>query len=154
VAGYTDKLAKRASEFMHPGERMLSAIRTQPSGSTVGMAVGGLIGAGIAGRAASKSRAEAGPDSMAATWASGRFAAGLTNQRLLTFNYTAMGKPKDLTSELPVEKVTSVTLEPKKIMKGVRFTFADGSSAEVECAKLEKVEDFVSAFQAVKSGTA
>ncbi|MEA2433383.1 MAG: hypothetical protein QOG54_840 [Actinomycetota bacterium] len=153
VGGYTDKLSKRAEEFMRPGEKMVSAIRTQPSGSTVGMAVGGIIGATIADKKASKARAASGEGSMAANWAKGRFAVGLTDQRLLTFNYTALGKPKDLTSETPIDQVSSVAMEPKKIMKGVRFTFTDGSSAEVECAKLEKVEDFVSAFQSVKAGS-
>jgi hypothetical protein len=154
VGGYADKLQKKASEVMRPGERLLSAIRTQPSGSTVGMAVGGVIGAGIAGKQASKARAEAGAESMAATWATGRFAVGLTDQRLLTFSYTTLGKPKDLTSEVPLDQVASVELKKKAIMKGVRFGFSDGSAAELECARLEKVEDFVSAFQAAKGATA
>jgi hypothetical protein len=154
VGGYVDKLEKKASEVMRPGEKMLHAIRTQPSGSTVGLAVGGVIGATIAEKKASKARSATGEGSLAAGWAKGRFAVGLTDQRLLTFNYTALGKPKDLTSETPLDQVASVAVEPKKIMKGVRFTFTDGSSAEVECARLEKVEDFVTAFQSAKGASA
>jgi hypothetical protein len=152
--GYVDKLAKKAAEILRPGEQLVGAIRTQPSGATVGTAVGGVIGAGIANRQANKSRSEAGEGSTAANWATGRFAVGLTDQRLLTYNYTTLGKPKDLTSELPLDQVTSIELEKKKIMKGVRFGFSDGSSVELECARLENVEDFVSAFQKVKGASA
>ena len=154
MAGYADKIAKSASGVLKPGEQVVSAIRTQPSGTAVGAGVGGLVGAAVAQKKAGKAQAGATEGSIAQNWAKGRFAVALTNQRLLTFNYTAMGKPKDLTSEMPLAEVASVDLEPKKLTKGVRFAFSDGSAIEVECAKLEKVDDFVSAFQQVKAGSA
>lgn len=153
MGSYVDKLQKKAGEFLQPGETLAGAIRTQPRGSTVGTAVGGLVGAAVAKRQASKAAGEAGEGSVAAAWPKGNAAVGLTNRRLLFFNYTAMGKPKDLVGEIPLEQVMTVEQGQKKIMHNVRFGFTDGSGVEVECAKMEKVGDFVSAFQRVKSGT-
>ncbi|HVL63608.1 MAG TPA: PH domain-containing protein, partial [Actinomycetota bacterium] len=83
----------------------------------------------------------------------GNAAVGLTNRRLMFFNYSALGKPKDLVGEIPLEQIVSVEQGQKKIMHNVRFGFSDGSAVEVECAKMEKVGDFVSTFQRVKAGT-
>lgn len=152
MSGYADKLQKSVGDVLRPGERVLAAIRTQPGGTTTGMAIGGVIGAAVAGRKAAKVRANATEGSVASSWPAGRFALGLTDQRLLAFNYTAMGKPKDLQAELPLDQVAAVELGKKKIMNAVHLGFADGSAIEVECAKLEKVGDFVSAFQAAKAG--
>ena len=152
MGGYADKIEKMAGGILHPGEQVVSAIRTQPSGTAVGVGVGGLVGMAIADKKAKNAQAQAAEGSIAQNWAKGRFAVALTDERLLTFNYTAMGKPKDLTSELPLDRVASVDLnEKKKITHGVVFSFADGSAIEVECAKLEKVGDFVDAFRKVKT---
>jgi hypothetical protein len=152
VGGYADKMQKAAGGVLQPGENVVAAIRTQPRGASTGMAVGGLVGAAIAGRQAAKAQGEAGEGSLASRWPTGRFAVGLTPKRILTFSYTAMGKPKEMTSEFPIDQIASVELDKRKISNGVLFGFSDGSSAEVECAKLEKVGDFVDAFQGVKSG--
>lgn len=153
MGGYADKVQKSAGGVLRPGERVISAIRTQPSGTAIATGVGGLVGQAVAGKQAAKAQAGAAEGSMAQGWATGRFAVALTDQRLLTFNYTAMGKPKDLTTEHPLSDIAAVEKTPKKLTQGVRFSFADGSAAEVECAKLEKVGDFVSAFESVKAGT-
>ena len=152
MGGYADKVQKSAADKLRPGEQVLSAIRTQPSGSAVATGVGGLVGQAIASKKGSNAQAKAGEGTIAKNWASGRFAVALTDQRLLTFNYTAMGKPKDLTTELSLDRVASVEKTQKKITHGVLFSFVDGSAIEVECAKLEKVGDFVDAFQKVKAG--
>lgn len=152
MGGYADKLQKSAGQVLRPGEKVIAAIRAQPRGSTTGMAVGGLVGAAVAGRQAQKAHAKVGEGTLASGWPQGRLAVGLTDQRLLTFNYTALGKPKDMTGEFPLNEVSSVELEKKKVANAVRFAFVDGSAVEVECAKLEKVGDFVSAFQGVKAG--
>jgi hypothetical protein len=94
MAGYADKLQKKASEVLRSGERLIAAVRTMPRGTTIGTGVGGLIGATIAQRQAAKSQATSGP--LATAWPKGNSAVGLTDQRLLIFNHTAMGKPKDL----------------------------------------------------------
>lgn len=154
MGGYADKLAKGAEGVLRPGERVLGAIRTQPRGTVTGTAVGGLIGAAVAGRQAAKARAAAGEGSTAATWPSGKFALGLTDQRLLAFSFSAMGKPKDLKAEIALDQVADVHLGKAKITKAVQVAFADGSAIELECGKLEKVDDFVSAFTAAKAGTA
>ena len=153
MAGYADKLQKRAGEFLVPGEALLSAVRTQPRGTNLGVGIGGAVGAVVADRQASKARAGAGEGSIAGGWPGGNTAVGLTNQRLLLFNYTAMGKPKDLVAEFPLDQVAGVELEKKKVTaNALRFAFTDGSSVDVECAKLEKTADFVQAFQQARAG--
>ncbi|HET7482951.1 MAG TPA: hypothetical protein VFK89_08835 [Actinomycetota bacterium] len=154
MGNYAEKMQKAAEGVLQPGENVVAAIRTQPRGSTTGMAVGGLVGAAIATRGASKANAGLAPGSMASTWPTGRFAVGLTPQRVVTFNYTAMGKPKQMTSEFSLNDIASVQLDKRKISNGVVFGFVDGSTAEVECAKLEKVDEFVAAFQQVKAQSA
>lgn len=150
MGGYASKVQTSAGDKLRPGEQVVSAIRTQPTGTVIGTGVGGLVGAAVAGKQAAKAQAQAGEGSIAKNWATGKFAVALTDQRLLTFNYTAMGKPKDLTSELNLDQVANVEKTKKKITNGVLFSFADGSAIEVECGKLEKVGDFVDAFQKVK----
>ena len=148
MGGYADKLQKRAAELLNPGEQLIAAVRTQPRGTNLG-AAGGIIGTIASDRQAKKALAGATEGSNAGTWPTGNCAVGLTNQRLLLFNYTAFGKPKDLVAEFPLEQVASVDLEKKKVTaNALRFAFTDGSSVEVERAKLEKTQDFVAAFAA------
>lgn len=151
MGNYADKLQDKAGEVLRPGERIISAVRVQPRGTTTGMAVGGLVGGAIAGRQASKAQANMVAGSSASKWPGGKFALGLTDQRLLAFNYTAMGKPKEMIGEIPLQDVAKVELESKKLMQAVRFDFSDTSSVVVECAKLEKVGDFISAFDKAKA---
>ncbi|HYH28499.1 MAG TPA: hypothetical protein VEA19_06975 [Actinomycetota bacterium] len=153
MGGYADKLQARAGEMLEPGEQIVSAVRTMARGTTMGRALGGLAGEAIAHRQASKGHAQQAEGSMAEGWPSGNNAVGLTAQRLVIFNYTAMGKPKDLVGEFPLEQVASVEVEKKKLgANALRFSFGDGSSVEVECAKLEKTGDFVEAFNRTKTG--
>lgn len=153
MGGYADKLQQRAAGVLRPGEQVIAAVRTQPRGSTMGTAVGGVIGQAVAHRQAAKARAEAGAGSLAQSWPAGNAAVGLTGERIVIFNYTAMGKAKDLIAEFPLDQLASVELEKKKVTaNALRFHFTDGSAAEVECAKLEKTGDFVQAFQRVKAG--
>lgn len=152
MGGYADKLQARAVEVMEPGEQVLAAIRTMPRGTTVGMGIGGLVGAAVAERQAKKSQSGQTEGSTAAGWPSTKSAVGLTDRRLLIFNYTAMGKPKELIGEFPLDQLASVDVD-KGMTNKVRFAFTDGSAAQVECAKMEKVGDFVSAFQNTRSGS-
>ena len=152
MAGYAEKLQSKVGHVLNPGEQFASAVRTQPRGTNIS-AAGGILGAAASGRQAKNALAGATEGSTAGTWPSGNCAVGLTNQRLVLFNYTAMGKPKDLVAEYPLDQVASVELEKKKITaNALRFSFTDGSSVEVECAKLEKTQDFVDAFTAQQSG--
>jgi hypothetical protein len=151
MAGYADKLQKKAAEVLRPGERLIAAVRTMPRGTTIGTGVGGLIGATVAQRQAAKSQATTGP--LAGAWPKGNSAVGLTDQRLLIFNYTAMGKPKDLVGEFELDQVASIELEKKKVTaNSLHVGFTDGSAVQVECAKMEKTGDFVDAFQRVRTG--
>ena len=153
MGGYADKLQKNAAQHLSPGEQFIAAVRTLPRGSTVG-AAGGLIGEALTRRQVSKVQVEAGAGTQAEGWPKENAAVGLTGQRLVLFNYTMMGKPKDMVAEYPLDQVSSVELEKKKLgANAVRFTFADGSGVEVECAKLEKTGDFVEAFNRTKGGS-
>ncbi len=153
MGGYADKLQQKVGGVLRPGERILAAVRTQPRGSTMGTAIGGVVGAAVAQRQASKAQAAAGEGSMAAAWPSGNSAVGLTEQRLVLFNYTAMGKPKDLVAEFALDQLAAVEMEKKKVTANtLHFRFTDGSAVQVECAKLEKTADFVEAFQRFKAG--
>jgi hypothetical protein len=152
MGGYADKLQKAAGDVLRPGETVLGAIRTQPRGTAMG-AAGGIVGAVASGRQGSKARAGASEGSVAASLPTSRFALGLTNERMLAFNYTALGKPKDLQVEVPLDQVSHVELGGAKITNSVVVTFGDGSSIELETAKLEKVGDFVDAFKKAKAAT-
>jgi len=153
MGGYADKLQQRAGDVLAPGEQIVSAVRTMARGQTMGTAVGGVIGGAIAQKQAKKAHEQQTEGSAAANWPAGNAAVGLTPQRLLVFNYTAMGKPKDLVAEFPLDGLQSIELEKKKISaNALRFTFTDGSAVEVECAKLEKTADFVQTFQDLRSG--
>jgi hypothetical protein len=152
MGGYADKLQKRAAEVLRPGESVVAAVRTMPRGTNIG-AIGGAVGETLSHRQASKAQTAAGEGSMAAAWPSGNSAVGLTAQRLVIFNYTAMGKPKDLVAEFPLDQLQAVEMEKKKVTaNALHFRFVDGSAVQVECAKLEKTADFVEAFQRVRAG--
>ena len=151
---YTGKLLKRAGALLGSDEQLLFAVRAQPKGTSLGMGIGGAIGQAVAQRQQTKALAKADSGSAASSWPGGNTAVGLTNKRLMLFDYTAMGKPKDLVAEFPLDQVSSVELEKKKITaNALKFAFADGSGVEVECGKLEKTGDFVEAFRGVKAGS-
>ncbi|MGH3119237.1 MAG: PH domain-containing protein [Gaiellales bacterium] len=150
MGGYADKLQKKAGEVLRPDEKLISAVRAAPRGSTTGMAVGGLVGMAVASRQAKKAHEQLGEGTLASSWPQGQAAVGLTDQRILTFNYTAMGKPKDLTGEFPLDQISSVDMEKKKLVNALSFGFVDGSVMVVECKKLEKADDFIAAFRGVK----
>ena len=151
MGGYADKLQGKAAEVMEPGERLLAAIRTMPRGTTMGIGIGGAVGAVVADRQAKKAHAKQSEGSAAKDWPAVRSAVGLTDRRLLIYDYTFTGKPKDLIGQFPLDQIASLDVD-KGLTNKVRFTFTDGSAAQVECAKLEKVGDFESAFKTVKPG--
>ncbi|MDQ3955627.1 MAG: hypothetical protein M3285_08770 [Actinomycetota bacterium] len=152
MGGYVDKLQPKAGEVMEPSERLLAAIRTMPRGSTVGTAIGGAVGAVVTDKQAKKAQAQQTERSVAATWPAMRAALGLTDQRLLMFDYTLMGKPKSLVGQIPLDQVQSLNIE-KGVVNKLHFGFTDGSAVQIECAKLEKVGDFASALDSAKPGT-
>ncbi|HEV2755680.1 MAG TPA: hypothetical protein VG318_07870 [Actinomycetota bacterium] len=152
MGGYADKLQKAAGDVLRPGETVIGAIRTQPRGTAMG-AAGGIVGAVAVGHQGGKARERATEGSVAASLPTSRFALGLTNERMLAFNYTAMGKPKDLQNEVPLDAVVNVERGGAKITNSVVVTFGDGSAIELETAKLEKVDDFIDAFKRTKAAT-
>jgi hypothetical protein len=62
VGGYADKLQQKVGGVLRPGEAFAAAVRTMPSGTTMGTAVGGLIGQAVAQRQASKAGPELGAE--------------------------------------------------------------------------------------------
>ena len=148
---YTDKVRDKAGEVMAPGEQLLAAIRTMPRGTTLGLGIGGAVGAVVADRQAKKAAEGQGEGSTAAAWPTVRSAVGLTDKRLLVFDYTFTGKPKDLIGEVGLDQVAGLGVD-KGLTNKVTFSFNDGSTVAMECAKLEKIDDFVSAFATVKPG--
>lgn len=152
MGGYGDKVQKAVGDVLGADEAVLAAIRTQPRGTVTGTAVGGLIGAAVASKQASKARAAVGEGTDASAWPVTKLAVAVTRRRLLGFNFSAMGKPKELQAEIPLERVADVTLTGQKLTKNVQVAFADGSAIELECGKLEKVDDFISAFRGAKAG--
>ncbi|HYO60479.1 MAG TPA: hypothetical protein VEU29_01110 [Actinomycetota bacterium] len=151
MGGYADKVQKAVEDQLRPGEKVLGAIRTQPRGTVMGTGIGGLVGAAVAQKQAGKARAAAGEGSTAASWPAAKFALSVTDQRLAAFSFSAMGKPKDLKAETPLDQVVSIEQGNAKITKSVVVSFADGSGIELECGKLEKVDDFISAFNSAKA---
>ncbi|MQA99299.1 MAG: hypothetical protein GEU78_03255 [Actinobacteria bacterium] len=149
--GYADKLQPKAGEVLEPGERLLGAIRTMPRGSTMSMGIGGAVGAVVGDRQAKKGSAQQTEGSIAASWPMVRSAVGLTDRRLLIYDFTFMGKPKDLVGEFSLDQVASLDVD-KGVVNKVSFGFNDGSVVQAECAKLEKVGDFTAAFESAKAG--
>lgn len=149
--GYADKLQGKAAEIMEPGERLLGAIRTMPRGTVMSIGIGGAVGAVVADRQAKKAQSKQDEGSTAAEWPAVKCAVGLTDRRLLIYDYTFSGKPKDLIGQFPLDQIASLDID-KGLTNKVRFNFSDGSAAQVECAKLEKVGDFESAFKGAKPG--
>ena len=116
----------------------------------MGTAIGGAVGAVVADRQAKKAHTEQTEGSIAEQWPMVRAAVALTNQRLLIYDYTFMGKPKDLVGEFSLDQVASLAVD-KGVVNKVSFGFTDGSTVQLECAKLEKVGDFASSYEAAKT---
>lgn len=152
MGGYVDKLQGKAAETLESGERLIAAIRTMPRGTTMGIGIGGAVGAVVADRQAKKGQAQQTEGSAAKEWPAVRSAVGLTDRRLLIYDYTMMGKPKDLVGQFSLSQITSIDLD-KGVTNKLRFNFTDGSAAQVECAKLEKVGDFKTAFESAKTSS-
>lgn len=150
MGGYADKMQGKVREVMEPGEELLAAVRTMPRGTTMGIGIGGAVGVAVADRQAKKSQGQQAEGSAAKEWPAVRCAVGLTDRRLLMYDFTFIGKPNNLVGQFSLDQIASLDVE-KGVTNRLRFTFTDGSSAQVECAKLEKVGDFFSAFEGAKA---
>lgn len=151
VADYAEKIQAKAQGVLQGDERVLAAIRTSPRGTTLGAGVGGLVGGLIAIRQAKKGAAEQTEGSAATTWPPVRCAIALTDRRLLIYSFTTLGQPKELVAEYSLDQLATIEIK-KGFMNKVRFAFNDGSAAEVECGKVEKVDNLTTAFQQIKAG--
>ena len=151
MGDYGEKIQAKAQGVLESDERVVAAIRTSPVGATAAAGVGGLVGGLVAARQAKKGGGEQPPGSAAASWPPVRCAIGLTDRRLLIYGFTALGQPRDVLAEFPLDQLASIEID-KGFMNKVRFSFVDGSAARVECGKVEKVDNFATAFQNIKTG--
>ena len=151
MGGYAEKIRPKVGEDMEPSEQLLGAVRTMPRGTTMGLGIGGALGAVVADRQAKKAHSESSEGSAAEAWPMVRSAVALTDKRLLIYDFTFMGKLKDLVGQFPLDQIASLDID-KGVVNKLRFAFNDGSAVQLECAKLEKVGDFASAFQTAKAG--
>ena len=115
------------------------------------MGLGGVVGMAVADRKAKKAKQQEAEGSAAAGWPAVRSALGLTDRRLLVFDYTPMGKPKNLVGQVGLDQVASLSVD-RGITNRLTFEFGDGSAVKLDCAKIEKLDDFLTAFESVKPG--
>ncbi len=132
------KVEKSASKLgLAPGETVIEACSTNPSGSVkkmVGMQLGGAVGAAIAAKRGND--VEQDDEGLAGRFPTGRLFLVLTDQRLFVASMGAMsGNPKELLAEWSRDEVADITVEKGRLASPLTVTFSDGSSAEVDGAK-------------------
>jgi hypothetical protein len=91
------------------------------------MGIGGAVGAVVGDHQAKKGSAKQTEGSIAASWPIVRSAVGLTDRRLLIYDFTFVGKPKDLVGEFSLDQVASLDVD-KGVVNKVSIGFNDGSS--------------------------
>ncbi len=134
---------------LRPGEEVLAACTTNPTGTVKRMAavqLGGIVGAAIAARG---DKATEGPaeDSMAAAFPEGRLFLFVTDQRLMAASVSTMsGNPKELVAEWPRSSVASIEVAKGKLALPMTITFGDGSSVVCEGAKGTNPESLAEFF--------
>lgn len=157
MASITKKVIKNCSQYLHPGETFEGAVFGRPAGSfgrSVAFGVGGLAGAVISDKVAKKRESEhegATEAGMAGDFPSGDVVLAVTPMRFLVFKFAQMsGKPKELLVEYPLEQVTGITQEARKMHRSLQIRFADDSLVDLDVVKLAKPDEFEAAFNKVK----
>jgi hypothetical protein len=161
MGDYSEKLAKHAAGVLQRDEHLLAGVRAMAKGHTKGAAAGGLGGAVGALAAGALQKRSARKQTEQTSGLAAMFpkdpmvAIGVTDQRLLVFQRSQMtGGSKDLQAEFPLARVASMTRTQSRVMlqkiPGVLVAFDDGSSIELEIAKLDKPDRLLEAFQRAK----
>jgi hypothetical protein len=157
MASIVKKVVRNCGHYLHPGETVEGAVFGRPAGSlgrNVAFGVGGVAGAVVADKVATKRSEEHGGAADAGT-ASG-FPAGdvvlaVTPGRFLVFKFGQMsGKPKELLAEYPLADVAAVGQERRKMHRSLQIRFADGSVKDLDVVKMARPDEFVDAFARVK----
>jgi hypothetical protein len=171
MVDWAKRITKAAGDELGEGERVVAGTVFQKTGLTgqmTGIAVGGLIGAGVASKLQKSDDGELVSDrGIAATVPDGPLVVGLTSDdQVLMYEQGGMsGKPKELAVTLAradvqaieVEEELAVTLaradvqaievEEGKVTKKVMVVFADGTAKMFETPRIDKsVDRFVEAL--------
>lgn len=161
-----EKIRKHASATLEPGEEFLAAAPLTARGTGAHAAgyagVGGLIGGAIGAAGASH---QAGKDSRAIgefrdcgvrVGARGALAVA-TNRRFLVFQQSAMGRPKEILGEWPVQSVRLETnlhrLGGLAKMKSLLFILPDDTVLAAECTAMGSLARQIDELQGVLNGT-
>lgn len=144
------KIRKKCSAQLDVGESVLAGVVVQPPGSMakqMGAGIGGLAGAAIAGKMASKHQVISEGErsaGVAATIPAKKCVVGVTERRLLVFGMNIWtGAPKGLLSAVPLTEVADVTADHGKVASKVVVRFRDGSAVGFEVARTVKPVEFV-----------
>lgn len=143
------KLAEGAQEVLRPGERVAVIQHVQNKGALDAGALGGAIGM-IAGAKGSRREREAagGVGVELGTF----MALAITDQRLLLFGVSGLGKVKDLLSEIPLAEVDSIEVTKARLGTQKRIEIAArGGSFLLETPGRAKAELFTEALAAARA---
>jgi hypothetical protein len=145
--GKSPKLQDSIAALVEPGEQVLAAIAVQPKGSGNSQAVGGLIGAAMAGKGGTERQAAA----EAHGFEMPRFAAlAVTTQRVLITKMNGMGsKATEIVGGLPVAEVDAIGVEKTTLRKTVTVT-ARGATLSMETHKATPAETIQQALAQAK----
>jgi hypothetical protein len=150
VVDWAKKIQKSVGGDLQADEQVEAGLFVQPTGTTSGMMIGGLVGAVAANKVGNKKgeTAELSRDTgLAAEIPNERLVLGLTGRRLLVWGHAAMsGKPKGMKSAVPLERVVRIQAETGKLTHRMVIGFDDGSGLVVEAPKMGKPDEFVAAF--------
>jgi hypothetical protein len=134
-----------AEPQLEAGEQFLGGVRVNQKGMTTGAALGGLVGAAVAHRAA-KGQREA--QRAAGLPALTQMAFGLTDRRVLIFSRSAMsGKPKAFVAALALDDVVGIDFEPAMLLPKLSISFHDGNVARFEAVRIDEPEAFANALR-------
>jgi hypothetical protein len=155
MANWTKKISKAAGDDLEPGERVISGVFLQRSGTmgqSVAMGVGGLVGKAVASKLGGGTATALVTDAgIAATMPDTATVLGLTGRRVLVYGHAALsGKPKDLKLSIPVSDVDWVEVDKQRATFRFVLHFRDGSASVYEAPRVSNdPEAFAEALAAL-----
>lgn len=162
MANALDKVRSHSSAVLRPGESFVAAVPLTAHGTAVRAgaysAAGGLIGGMVGATSSWKQQAKDAvlvdelPPSEVRVGARGAIAAA-TEQRLIVFQQSAMGRPKEILGEWPVDEVHLITNLHRpgglaKIMS-LLFVLPDRTVLSAECTAMGGLKNQIASMEAV-----
>lgn len=154
MVDWVKKIRKSVGADIAADEQVEAGMFVQPAGTTNGMMsrqLGGIVGAAIANTLSSvkgESQELSRDTGLAADVEAQPLVLGLTSRRLLMWSHSTMsGKPKELKTAIPLDRVAAVEMEKNKMSTAVVIAFDDGSGLTVEAPKMQKPDEFLQAFR-------